>query len=214
MLACAAAVLPAPAAAQVRPGVEIQLPSASRLTREGPIVRSRGTLSDASIRQLLQSGFPARLHYRLELWADGRFFDELQRTIEWDVVVEFRAVEQTYEVIQHVGDRPLSLGAFRRVEDAEVAASRPMRVPIAAPADDRRFYYLATLEVETLSVSDLDEVERWLRGELQPAVRGDRNPGTALTRGIRSLATRLLGGDRRQYSVRSPSFRPPADAIR
>ena len=214
MLACAAAVLPAPAAAQVRPGVEIQLPSASRLTMEGPIVRSRGTLSDASIRQLLQSGFPARLHYRLELWADGRFFDELQRTIEWDVVVEFRAVEQTYEVIQHVGDRPLSLGAFRRVEDAEVAASRPMRVPIAAPADDRRFYYLATLEVETLSVSDLDEVERWLRGELQPAVRGDRNPGTALTRGIRSLATRLLGGDRRQYSVRSPSFRPPADAIR
>ena len=207
-------MLPAPAAAQVRPGVEIQLPSASRLTVEGPLVRSRGTLSDASIRQLLQSGFPARLHYRLELWADGRFFDELQRTVEWDVVVEFRAVEQTYEVIQHVGDRPLSLGAFRRVEDAELAASRPMRVPIAAPAENRRFYYLATLEVETLSVSDLDEVGRWLRGELQPAVRGDRNPGTALTRGIRSLATRLLGGDRRQYSVRSPSFRPPADPIR
>lgn len=207
-------MLPAPAAAQVRPGVEIQLPSASRLTVDGPLVRSRGTLSDASIRQLLQSGFPARLHYRLELWADGRFFDELQRTVEWDVVVEFRAVEQTYEVIQRVGGRPLSLGAFRRVEDAELAASRPMRVPIAAPAEDRRFYYLATLEVETLSVSDLDEVGRWLRGELQPAVRGDRNPGTALTRGIRSLATRLLGGDRRQYSERSPSFRPPADAIR
>jgi len=128
--------------------------------------------------------------------------------------VRFRGVEQTYEVAQVVGQRPLALGAFKRVEDAEAAASRPLRVPITAPAEDRRFYYLATLEIETLSVSDLDEVERWLRGELQPAVRGERSPGTALTRGIRSLVTRLLGGDRRQYTQRSPSFRPGADAVR
>lgn len=198
----------------MRPGIEVQLPSASRLTAEGPLVRSRGTLSDPRIRELLQSGFPARLHYRVELWADGRWFDELQRTVEWDVLVQFRAVEQTFEVIQLVGERPLSLGAFRRVEDAEAAVARPVRVPMSAPAEDRRFYYLASLELETLSVSDLDEVERWLRGELRPAVRGDRNPGTALTRGIRSLASRLLGGDRREYTERSPSFRPSADAIR
>lgn len=208
------AVLPAPLAAQVAPGVEIQLPTASRLTIDGPLVRARGTLTDATIRELLQSGFPARLHYRVELWADGRFFDELQRTVEWDVVVRFLGVEQAYEVVQVVGERPLSLGAFMRVEDAEIAASRPVRVPIAAPPENRRYYYLATLEVETLSMSDLDEVGRWLRGELRPAVQGERNPGTALTRGIRSLATRLLGGDRRQYRERTPTFRPPADAIR
>ena len=47
-----------------------------------------------------------------------------------------------------------------------------------------------------------------MRGELQPTVRGQRNPGTALTRGFRSLATRLLGGERREYTERSPSFRP------
>jgi hypothetical protein len=192
----------------------VQLPTASRLTVEGPLVRSRATLSDASIRELLQSGFPARLHYRVELWADGRFFDELQRTVEWDVIVRFLGVEQTYEVVQVVGQRPLALGAFQRVEDAEAAASRPLRVPITAPSEDRRFYYLATLEIETLSVSDLDEVERWLRGELQPAVRGERSPGTALTRGIRSLVSRLLGGDRRQYSQRSPSFRPDTSEVR
>ncbi|MDH5234818.1 MAG: hypothetical protein OEW77_07635 [Gemmatimonadota bacterium] len=214
VMACAATVLTAPLAAQARPGIEVQLPTATRLTVEGPLVRSRATLSDASIRELLQSGFPARLHYRVELWADGRFFDELQRSVEWDVIVRFRGVEQTYEVAQVVGQRPLALGAFKRVEDAEAAASRPLRVPITAPAEDRRFYYLATLEIETLSVSDLDEVERWLRGELQPAVRGERSPGTALTRGIRSLVTRLLGGDRRQYTQRSPSFRPGADAVR
>jgi hypothetical protein len=63
--------------------------------------------------------------------------------------------------------------------------------------------------VRTLSVSDLDEVNAWLRGELRPAVSGERNPGTAISRGIRSLTTRLLGGEKREYVARSATFRPP-----
>lgn len=188
--------------------MEVQLPTATRLTAEGPLVRSRAILTDPYLRELLESGFPVRLHYRVELWADGRLFDELQRSAEWDVRVAFRGVEQTFEVIQLVGDRPLSLGAFKRLEDADAAASRPVRVPMRAPAENRRFYYLARLEVEALSVSDLDEVNRWLSGELQPTVRGERSPTSALTQGLRSLATRLLGGERREYTERSPSFRP------
>ena len=171
-------------------------------------MRARSILSDAYLSELLQNGFPARLHFRVELWADGRIFDELQRTVEWDVIVRFRGVEQTYEVIQVVGQRPLALGAFVRLTDADAAVGRPVRVPLSAPAEDRRFYYLATLEVESLGVDDLDEVNRWLRGDLQSAVRGDRNPGTALGRGLRALATRLLGGERREYSEQSASFRP------
>jgi hypothetical protein len=203
---CAAAalpaLLPAPLAAQrARPGVEIQLPNPSRLTAEGPLVRSRAMLSDASTRELLESGFPARLHYRVELWASGRFVDELQSTAEWDVVVRFRGLEQTYEVVQRVGGREFSLGAFQYLQDAEAAVSRPIRVPLQAPREDRRFYYRVSLDVQAMSVSDLDEVERWLRG--------DRNPGTALTRGLRTLTTRLLGGERREYATRSASFRPP-----
>lgn len=198
----------APLAAQARPGVEIQLPTATRLAAEGPLVRGRAVLLDPYVRELLENGFPARLHYRVELWADGRFFDELQRSAEWEVRVVYRAVEQQYEVIQLVGQRPLSLGSFTKLEDADAAASRPVRVPMRAPAEDRRFYYLVTLDVEALSVSDLDELNRWLSGDLSPAVRGERNPGSALGRGLRSLATRLLGGERRTYEEQSPTFRP------
>ena len=58
-----------PLGAQQGPHVEIQLPTASRLTAEGPLVRARGVLSDARMRELLRSGFPARLHFRAELWS-------------------------------------------------------------------------------------------------------------------------------------------------
>ena len=74
------------------------------------------------------------------------------------------------------------------------------------PARRGRYYYSVGLDVETLSMSDLDEVERWLRGELRPAVRGQRNPGTALTRGLRTLFVRLLGGEKRRYDVQSRTF--------
>jgi hypothetical protein len=201
--------LATPLAAQRGPHVAIQLPNASRLTAEGPLVQARGVLSDARMRELLHAGFPARLHYRVELWSAERWFDGLHQTAEWDVIVRLRGVDQMYEVTQYVGGRELSLGAFARVEDAEAAVERPVRVPIAAPLSNRRFYYKAELDVETLSVTDLDEVSRWLRGELQPTVRGDRNPGTALSRGFRSLTTRLLGGERRGYGTRSATFRPP-----
>lgn len=201
------APLVVPLSAQRRPHVEIQLPTASRLTTEGPLVRARGVLSDARMRELLRSGFPARLHFRAELWSSERWFDELHGTAEWNVLVQWRGVDQKYEVLQIIGDRTLSLGAFTRIEDAESAVERPLRVPIAAPVSNhRRFYYEVALDVQTLSVTDLDEVSRWLRGEVQPAFRGDRNPGTAFTRGLRSLTTRLLGGERRGYSARTDSF--------
>lgn len=205
----AAVVLGTPAAAQRAPGIEVLLPSPTRLTAEGPLVKARGVLTDPRMRELLASGFPARLSYRVELWSSERWVDQLHRAAEWEVLVRWRGVDEKYEVTQIVGGRTLSLGAFARIEDAESAVERPLRVPMAAPASRRRFYYEAALEVRTLSVSDLDEVNAWLRGELQPAVRGQRNPGTALTRGVRSLTTRLLGGERREYGTRTATFRTP-----
>jgi hypothetical protein len=209
LLAIAAAAFGSPLRAQRGPGLEIQLPTASRVTAEGPLVRARGVLSDKRMRELLESGFPARLRYRVELWSSERFADELHRTAEWEVMVRWRGTDQRFEVSQRVGDRVLSLGNFVQLEDALSAVERPLRVPVAAPTQNRLYYYQAALEVRTLSVSDLDEVNAWLRGELTPAMRGERNPGTALTRGLRNLTTRLLGGERREYAARTSTFRPP-----
>jgi hypothetical protein len=62
------------------------------------------------------------------------------------------------------------------------------------------------LDIEALSVSDLDELERWMRGELRPAVRGKRAPLSALRRGVGTLLSRVLGGETRHYEARSGTF--------
>lgn len=173
------------------------------------MIRANDMLAGARIRELLSAGFPARFHFRVELWSEGGWFNDIERRVEYDVLVRYVALEKVYEVVQVLDERPFSLGTFARAEDAERAIARPTRVQITAFPTRRRLYYLARLDVEVLSISDLDEVQRWLRGELQPAISGDRNPGTALTRGFRTLATRLLGGEKREYEARTPTFRVP-----
>jgi len=192
--------------AQGRPTLSITAPPAGQARRTGPVVVAAGMLAGRKLQELLASGFPARLHYTVELWSVGGWVNDLERATDWDVVVRWIALDHVYEVTQVVNDRPFSLGRFALLSDAEAAVARPVRAPIVSFGSRKKFYYQVTLSVETLALSDLDEVERWLRGELRPAVRGRRNPGTVLGRGFKTLATRLLGGERREYVERTGVF--------
>jgi len=175
---------------------------------EPPLVSSSGLLADASMRDLLANGFPARLHYRLERWEAGRWFDDLKAAFEWDVIIKYDVLGNKYQVARVVNGKAQSLGEFPAVTDAENAAEAPYKTSISLPRKGHRGYYNLLLDVETLSLSDLDEVERWLRGELKPAVSGKKNPGTALGRGVRTLVVRLLGGEKRHYEARAGTFKP------
>jgi hypothetical protein len=205
-VALALALVAGEAGAQRR-GVEIRLPSSGALASEGPLVRAVGVLDERDLRDLLDHGFPIRVRYRAELWTVAGWFNDLRGSWEWDVVLRQNAMARTYEVARLVGNEVTPLGEFGELGSALAAAERPYRVPLLPPRR-RRSYWNVVVDVETLSLSDLDEVERWLRGELRPAVRGRRNPGTALGRGLETLATRLLGGETRHYEVRSEIFRP------
>jgi len=46
----------------------------------------------------------------------------------------------------------------------------------------------------------MDQLERWLRG-----VRGG-TAATALSSGVRTLMLRMLGGEKKNYEKRSPTF--------
>lgn len=198
----------APLAAQ-RDALAVALPAPADRGAAGPAITTGRVLDDRSLRDLLNSGFPARLHYRVELWSAGGFFDDLKGTSEWDVIVRYDPLERRYSAARIEGEHVTSLGSYAQLADAEAAVGRAFQPALHPPDRHSRYYYAAVLDVEMLSVNDLDEVQRWLRGELSPAVHGERNPGTALGRGAKTLMTRLLGGEERHYEARSRIFRTP-----
>lgn len=188
--------------------VDVLPPAQNAWGDDVPSVASGGLLSDASMRDLLSNGFPARLHYRLERWAAGRWFDDLKAAFEWDVIMKYDVLGKKYQVVRVVNRKSESLGEFIAAADAENAVESAYKVGISLPGKGQRGYYNLLLDVEVLSLTDLDEVQRWLRGELKPAVEGKKNPGTAVGRGIRTLVVRLLGGEKRHYEARTGTFRP------
>ena len=188
--------------------LDVVSPPGNAWSETAPSISSSGLLADASMRDLLSNGFPARLHYRLERWVSGRWFDDLKAASEWDVVLKYDVLGKKYQLVRVVGNNVELLGEFATVDDAESATEAPYRPTISLPKKGQRGYYNLLLDVETLSLSDLDEVERWLRGELKPAVSGKKNPGTAIGRGVRTLVVRLLGGEKRHYEAKTGTFRP------
>ena len=187
--------------------VEVHAPPQRAWAEQAPTVSSAGLLTDAAMRDLLANGFPARLHYRLERWKSGGWFDDIQAASEWDVILKYDVLSKRYQVARVVNKKAEPLGDHPTLEAAAGAAEAPYQTAISLPRKGQRGYYNLLLDVEMLSLSDLDEVERWLRGELKPAVRGEKNPGTALTRGVRTLVVRLLGGEKRHYEARTGTFR-------
>ena len=79
--------------------------------------------------------------------------------------------------------------------------------PALRPARQGRYYYTALLELETLTLSDLAELERWLKGELQPAVSGDGSVPSAVGQGVKRLLVRVLRLPARRFEARSGWFR-------
>jgi hypothetical protein len=188
--------------------VEVSLTTAVSGQRGTPLVRSMNILADHDIREMMHSGFPARLHYRLELWGAAGFFDDLKRQTEWDVIVRYNPLKRRYTATRIEGDRVTALGSFDSLDPVEELLSHPIQPALALPDGHDKYYYNLALDVQMLSVSDLDEVERWLKGDLAPAVRGQKSPGTALGQGAKSLITKLLGGQVKHYEARSKVFRP------
>lgn len=207
----AALLVAGPLSAQRQPRLEFTLPPPALLAKDGPTVRALDVVSDNETRGLLESGFPARLHFRIELWSAGRVFDALKSTEEWDLFIYYEALGRKYRVVrvERDGESVTSAGQFNSFDDMIDEVERPQRVHVRPAAQRERQYYIGVLDVESLSLTDLDEVERWLRGELQPAVRGNGNPGTALGRGIRRMFVRLLGAERRNLQARSRTFVVP-----
>lgn len=150
----------------------------------------------------LHAGLPIRIRLVGELWKDG-FFDDQRGRDEWRASVIYAPLERRYRITTGGPTAPeIAVDSLDQVEsvleDEFVLGPRPR--------EEGRFYYLARVEVETLQLSDLEELQRWLRGELGPS-DGDRDAGgNAVGRGVRRALIGMLGLPARRFRVRSPTF--------
>ena len=190
------------------PRLTVVAPPRERATVEGPRIITMGVLGAPKLQEFIRAGFPARLRYRIDLWSRTRGFDDLEANAEWVFIVEYNQLDKTYTVQRQLGDRLVPSGPYHTVADLQTALATPFEAPVRAPASRKRMYYHVVLEIEKISVSDLDELQAWLRGELKPATQGNQNVGTAIGRGLQSLFLRLLGGENPRYEDQSETFTP------
>lgn len=157
-------------------------------------------LEDGGLRRALHSGLPIRIEVSIELWRDG-FFDQQEAGGTWRASVLHDAVTQTYE-FQIEDQEAISLPDLGRVAQ-ELQAGFESEV---RPRREGRYYYLAEVELQTLSLSDLEELGRWLQGDLAPVVEGEEAAETAVARGLRRVMVRALRLPARRERLRTPSF--------
>jgi len=168
-----------------------------------PRVRSTGLLADGKFVGLMRSGFPLRLHYRLELWkVRSSWFDQFIREVSWDAVARNDPLADDFVLIRQGG----AVSRYATPEELAAALDIPYVVTLR-PTEGGRYYFIARLEVTTLNDTDLQELSRWLSGDVGPAVSSGENFGDALARGAQRVLVRLAGLPRQQLEARSPTIR-------
>ncbi|HEX6316970.1 MAG TPA: hypothetical protein VFZ73_18990, partial [Gemmatimonadaceae bacterium] len=126
--------------AQRQPRLEFTLPPPAALAREGPTIRALDVVSDAETRNLLESGFPARLHFRIELWSAGRVFDAMRSDAEWDLFIYYDGMGKKYRVVrvEADGESITSAGQFNSFEEMVKEVERPQRIALRAAVQRAR----------------------------------------------------------------------------
>jgi hypothetical protein len=197
--------LPAQDAGEVRLRVRLtsdSMPSGSR----APVVRSENMLgSNSRWLAALRSGLPVRLHYRVEVWRSrGAWFDTFERQAEWNVVIRHEPLLDQYTLLTFVGAARQER-RYATLDALGAALAFAYQVNVR-PSESGRYYYAASLQVTTLSDSDLDELERFLAGDLGEAEEQGENFGDALGRGATRFLLRLAGLPSLRLEARSQPF--------
>src|SRR6185369_11070250 len=130
--------LAAPSAAQRRAVLEVVPPGPGGI---GATVTATNLFAEPDMRDLVRSGFPASLHFRLELWRTGGLFDDLESRLEWEVIVQYDPSAQRYRVVRRQSGKVEDLGSFATLATAQSTLERPTRTTLVPDREGVRYYY-------------------------------------------------------------------------
>ena len=147
----------------------------------------------------VRSGLPALVRVRLELWR--------QRSTLWDQLVlerqlEFRVLydllDERFEVIDEGGDRLLSTDSLEELHELLGGEQAFPLCALEELSENRRYYLVMDLRIEPLSLEEIRDLERWLRGSLGSSGRDKRAVGAFPRQLFGVLKSRVGLGERRR----------------
>ena len=195
-------LLPAPLLAQ-RVKLEVTASEPGPNGARRPILRTPGILRDQRWLESLQSSFPHRLQYRVEIWrVRTDWFDALERSFEWEVVVQYYPLTDEYAKSEAWGGALRRQNRFSTLQELELDLERGNQVGIA-PAGIGEYYFTATLRIRTLSDEEMEDLERFLQGN---PTQEERERGSVLSRAARRLLLRFGGLPFEELEARSARF--------
>jgi len=155
---------------------------------------------DASLR----SGLPARVAIELVLWEQrSGLWDREAARGQWQVSVVFDVVEESYRVFDERGGTLLGTEDLAEVEEFVAGIELWPLCDFEDIRPEREHYLGLSFTIEPLTVEEVRDLERWLRGNVREGARLRDVPGQLV--GV--LRSRLgLGGQTERG--RSPDFRP------
>jgi len=185
--------------------LEVRLtPDSAPSGQRAPVIRSDNLLGDGRWLSTLRSGLPVRLHYRVEVWRSRNgWLDQLTRQLYWDVVVRHEPLLDQYTMLTLFGSR-VQERRYATLDALTAALAFAYQINVS-PTERGSYYYTATLEISTLSDSDLDELDRFLEGELEGG-GGQAGLGETLERGATRFLLRLAGLPSLRLEARTGRF--------
>lgn len=199
---CLPALLRAQGNATVHLTLSLRADSSGRT--EQPVLTTEDLLADPRVSGMLTSGFPLRLHYRLQVWRSRSFLDAQVRQTEWDVVIRHEPLFDQYQMAEvfRLTTRT-SRFAGRDALARGIATPREIRV---APTDGGEYYYIAAVDISSLTDTDLKELERFLSGDVGPAATGSEPVGGAISNAIKRLLISVAAAPTIRTEARSDKF--------
>lgn len=195
-------LLPAPLLAQ-RVKLEVAASEPGPNGARRPILRTPGILRDQRWLESLQSSFPLRLQFQVEIWrVRTDWFDALERSFEWEVVVQYYPLTDEYAKSEAWGGALRRQSRFSTLQELELDLERGNQIGIA-PAVIGEYYFTATLRIRTLSDEEMEDLERFLQGN---PTQEERERGSVLSRAARRMLLRFGGLPFEELEARSARF--------
>lgn len=168
--------------------------------KDRPLVQSTNLLGDTPWLTALRQGLPVRLRYRVEIWRSREgWFDAVSNQYEWQVVIRHQPLLDQFTLYRLFPRQDVRTYTYATAGALAAVLEQPYSIPIK-PSEEGTHYYAASLDVQTLSESDLDDFNKVIRGEI---VQGG---GRSLAERARRLALQLAGLPKLNLTARSAQF--------